>query len=370
MFAQSLERSNLATANILVAQGLVFDPETTGLLHEAAASNRPEVVAWLLDHGADIEQLDDAGNTPLLVALGHSETTSILLARGANAQAHNHQGNGALHAVAANQACLELVLRLGLPLDESNAEGRTALHLAASSAAHLSIHALLQARASVNLCDQDGNTPLHRLFFSDEFRPDVEFPSFLALVSAGADLSQKNHLGKTAFDLATDHHYPDEYLELLNPDLPRTNGFLWLGAEAYLGFLPTAMMGFELDGDFWPSSMHYFHAQKTTDPQLRERVRLAPSIAAAKGRLQDAGINPGPHWPAAFDAVMRSALLAKFQQNLGLKQQLLATLNARLICDANCDSYWLERSGTSFNAIGKMIMSIRGQLQQENTIPT
>ncbi len=365
LFETCLERSNLATANRLVAEGLTFDPETTGLLHAAASSNLPDVVAWLLDHGADIEQLDDAGNTPLLVALSHSETTAILLDRGANAQAHNHQGDGALHAVAADPTRLELVLRLGLPVDEPNGEGRTALHLAASAAAHSSIHALLQAGASVNLCDHDGNMPLHRLFFSDEFRPDVEFPSFLALVSAGADLWKMNQAGKTAFGLATDYRYPDEYLELLNPALPQTDGFLWLGAEAYLGFLPTAMIGFELDGDFWPSSMHYFHAQKTTDPRLRERVRRTPSVAAAKALLQDAGIKPGPHWPATFDAVMRAALLAKFQQNLGLKQQLLATLNARLISDANCDSYWLERRGTSFNAIGKMIMSIRGQLQQE-----
>ncbi len=52
---------------------------------------------------------------------------------------------------------------------------------------------------------------------------------------------------------------------------------------------------------------------------------------------------------------MRSALLAKFAQHERLRRQLLATGEAVLISDSNCDSYWLEREGAGFNAIGKNV---------------
>jgi ankyrin repeat protein len=58
---------------------------------------------------------------------------------------------------------------------------------------------------------------LHAVFFGDECRPDMEFPVFQALVSAGADRAIKNHDGSTAFDLATLNGYPEECLKLLDP---------------------------------------------------------------------------------------------------------------------------------------------------------
>ena len=48
-------------------------------------------------------------------------------------------------------------------------------------------------------------------------RPDIEFPTFQALIDAGADRSLRNKEGKTAFDLAVQWRYPQEYLHLLNP---------------------------------------------------------------------------------------------------------------------------------------------------------
>jgi predicted NAD-dependent protein-ADP-ribosyltransferase YbiA (DUF1768 family) len=63
---------------------------------------------------------------------------------------------------------------------------------------------------------------------------------------------------------------------------------------------------------------------------------------------------------------MRWALLAKFRQHDCLRTALLATGNAVLISDSNCDSYWVERRGSGFNAIGKMLMSIRAQLRMDH----
>jgi ribA/ribD-fused uncharacterized protein len=227
------------------------------------------------------------------------------------------------------------------------------------------VHALLRAGASVNLQDQAGNTPLHCIFFSEEFRPDVEFPVFHALVTAGADRSIRSKEGKTPFDLATQWHYPEEYLALLQcgSGARSAESFIWLGRDDYLEFLPKALKPFELDGQLWPSCEHYLEAQKVNDPEIRERIRQAASVADAVCRFQESKVKPSRTWPTKCDAIMRSALLAKFTQHTTLRDALLATGTATLVSDSNCESYWAERPGVVFNTIGKMLMEIRAQLR-------
>src|SRR6185369_5940944 len=139
------------------------------------------------------------GATALLnaAASGHHEIVARLIAHHANPAAHNQKGGSLLHSAACWPECLALALPLGLPIDEQNAAGATPLHLAAQAANPEAVHALLRAGALPNLQDQAGNTPLHSIFFSEEFRPDVEFPVFHALVAAGADRSIRNKEGKT-----------------------------------------------------------------------------------------------------------------------------------------------------------------------------
>lgn len=364
----ALERSKIDVAEALLNHGATFDPNAFWFLHEAAANGRLKVVLWLLDHGADINRCNDRGDSALLAAArsGHDDVVASLIARGADVRVHNSQGDAALHAAAFCKSCLEPLLQLGLPIDEPNGRGRTALHLAAQCADVASMQALLQAGASINAQDHAGSTPLHIIFDSEEFRPDVEFPVFHALVSAGADRSIKNQMGKTAFDLATEWSYPEEYLKLLDPAAcADPASFIWLGQEPYADFLPKAMVRFEIGGTVWPSSEHYFHAQKTTDPDIRERVRQASTIAGAVCLLRESEAKPSDRWPQQCDEVMRFALLTKFRQHDQLRQNLLATGNATLISDSNCDSYWMERQGAPFNAIGKMLMDIRAQLNAE-----
>ncbi len=202
------------------------------------------------------------------------------------------------------------------------------------------------------------------MFFSEEFRPDIEFPTFLALVAAGVDRSLKNNDGKTAFDLGVEYEYPEEYLKLLNPDakVPASD-FLWLGTSDCEGLLPKGMASFELDGVTWPSAEHYFHAQKTEDKDAREYIRGAKMSDDVRGRLNDLKIKPPGNWESRCDAIMRAALLAKFQQNDTLRRQLLETGKAILVSDSNSRlSYWVERRGAGFNVIGKMLMNIREEL--------
>jgi ankyrin repeat protein len=187
-------------------------------LHGAAESGRLEMLNWLLEVGGDLNQLNCNGNTPVMsAAAGHHPVVRALCERKAELHHRNAMGQTVLHLAAAWPECLRPLLECGLPINYPDAEGRTPLHYAARSSSESSIPLLVASGASVDAQDSDGNTPLHIIFFGEEFRPDIEFPTFEALVTARANRTLRNKDGKTAFDLATQWHYPREYLRLLKP---------------------------------------------------------------------------------------------------------------------------------------------------------
>lgn len=367
LIASALEYQKVGVAEVLIQRGAKFDPNAGGLTHEAAANCRVSVLQWLLEQGADINARDEEGNTVILAAGGHTEVVKELIARGADVTAHNSKGEGLLHLCSPWPKCLELVLPLRLPIDRSNHIGQTPLHLAASGGGDPeALRMLLSAGASVNVQDHEGATPLHRIFSSYEYRPDVEFPLFHTLVSAGADRTLKDKEGKTAFDRASELKYPAEYLQLLDPAGAAAESFIWLGAPPHDAFLPRALTPVELDGQTWPSAEHFFQAQKTQDPEAREHIRQAATVNAAYARLSDLGIKPSRTWSSRCDSILRRALAAKFEQHSSLRDQLLNTGEATLVSDANCDSYWTENRHAGFNFIGRMLMSIRSEWRKQD----
>lgn len=368
LIASALEYQKVGVAEVLIQRGAKFDPNVGGLAHEAAANCRVSVLKWLLEQGADINARDEEGNTLILAAGGHTEVVEELIARGADVTAHNSKGEGLLHLCSPWPKCLELVLPLGLPIDRPNHIGQTPLHLAASSAEALRM--LLKAGASVNVQDHEGATPLHRVFSDYEYRPDVEFPLFHTLVSAGADRTLKDKEGKTAYDRAQELQYPEEYLRLLDPAGAAAVAFIWLGEPPHDAFLPSALTPVELDGRTWPSAEHFFQAQKTQDPEAREHIRQAATVNAACARLSDLGIKPSRTWSWHCDNIMRRALAAKFEQHSSLRHQLLSTEEATLVSDSNCDSYWTENRHAGFNFIGRMLMSIRAEWRKPDACAT
>lgn len=65
----------------------------------------------------------------------------------------------------------------------------------------------------------------------------------------------------------------------------------------------------------WPTSEHYFQAQKFLVPQIQEKIRqiVSPMDAALEGRNRQ---NPlRPDWEEVKDEVMLQALRMKFSQN-------------------------------------------------------
>lgn len=120
-----------------------------------------------------------------------------------------------------------------------------------------------------------------------------------------------------------------------------------------------------LDGKRWPTSEHYFQAQKFAGTPHEEEVRQArtPAAAAALGRSRKLPLRPD--WQAVKDAVMRRVVCAKFSQHDDLRDVLLGTGDALLIEHTDKDSYWGDGGdGSGRNRLGEILMSVRDELRQ------
>ena len=140
--------------------------------------------------------------------------------------------------------------------------------------------------------------------------------------------------------------------------------FYSLGDE-YGEFSNFALYPIKLDGRVWPTSEHYFQAQKFKDNKLRERVRKAktPGEAARLGRSRK---NPlRRDWDSARLNVMRKAVRAKFQQYEHLAALLLSTGDAKLVEHTENDNFWGDGGdGSGKNWLGRILMEIRGELTE------
>ena len=118
--------------------------------------------------------------------------------------------------------------------------------------------------------------------------------------------------------------------------------------------------GFTLDGRDWPTSEHYFQAQKFAHTSHAEDVRLAPrpAQAAAIGRERSRPLRPD--WEEIKDDVMRRAVLCKFQQHADIRAILLGTGEAEIIENSPRDAYWgCGADGKGKNRLGLILMETR-----------
>ena len=123
---------------------------------------------------------------------------------------------------------------------------------------------------------------------------------------------------------------------------------------------------FALKGKHWPTSEHYFQAQKFAGSEHEEVVRLAksPMVAARMGRSRQRPLRSD--WEQVKDNVMREALQAKFSQHPKLAALLLATGNAELVEHTRNDNYWADGGdGSGKNRLGQLLMELRAQIKDQ-----
>lgn len=139
-------------------------------------------------------------------------------------------------------------------------------------------------------------------------------------------------------------------------------------SEEYGEFSNFASYAIGIDNKRWPTSEHYFQAQKFLEVAYQEEIREAksPKIAAELGRSRKRPLRRD--WESVKDSVMRKAVLAKFTQHEELKALLLSTGNAKLIEHTEKDSYWGDGGdGSGKNMLGRILMEVREQLRREFT---
>ena len=126
----------------------------------------------------------------------------------------------------------------------------------------------------------------------------------------------------------------------------------------------------EVDGKVWPTSDHYFQAQKFAGTKFEEEIRRlkSPMIAARMGR--DRGKPLRADWEQVKDEVMRRAVLAKFTQHEELRNILLSTGDALLVEHTRNDSYWGDGGdGRGRNMLGQILSSVREELRGAGEVP-
>lgn len=135
--------------------------------------------------------------------------------------------------------------------------------------------------------------------------------------------------------------------------------------EPYGCFSNFSPHGFELDGKYWPTSEHYFQAQKFAGTPHEEAVRQAPSPkqAAKMGRERSRPLRPD--WEHIKDDVMRRAVLRKFETHADIGEILLSTGDEEIVENAPGDWYWgIGKDGTGKNMLGQILMETRRLLRE------
>ena len=136
--------------------------------------------------------------------------------------------------------------------------------------------------------------------------------------------------------------------------------------EAYGEFSNFALYPIKLKGKVWPTTEHYFQAQKFVGTDHEEKIRKVskPIQAAQLGRTRKIRIRK--NWDSMKDNIMFEALKAKFSQHKDLGLLLIETGDKILIEHTENDDYWGDGgNGKGKNRLGKLLMKLRSELKKK-----
>jgi ribA/ribD-fused uncharacterized protein len=121
-------------------------------------------------------------------------------------------------------------------------------------------------------------------------------------------------------------------------------------------------------GTVWPTSEHWFQAQKfvgtAVEEELGEAIRLEPSPMKAALIGRDRTKPRRADWEAVRDDLMREVVRAKFTQHADLRRVLLSTGDAVIVEHTASDDYWGDGGdGSGRNVLGRILMEVRAELR-------
>jgi ankyrin repeat protein len=183
------------------------------VLHTAVTNNCSEIVALLLEHGADANPANTNGTRPLHYAAikGSCHIAKMLLAHNADVDVVDLTGRTPLHHAVehGNWGIATLLQAYSADVNVDVWDGNTPLHIAAMLGDPDVTALLLANGADVNAAASDGHTPLQ--IAANTGDPDVT----TVLLANGADINAAAWDGRTPLHIATTWGNPDVTAVLL-----------------------------------------------------------------------------------------------------------------------------------------------------------
>jgi ankyrin repeat protein len=195
--------------------------DLTQELSNAVIANDAERIKFLVEKGADVNQSDNQGGTPLTNAARQrkNELVELLIKLGADVNKPNSNGMTALVTAVMRDhvPTVKVLLANGANAEEPGPEGFRPLAIAIAEDKYEVAKALMEAGADVNVpAGPDGLTPLMVAVAQNApaegamFLPSSTRPLEIAkgLIERGADVNAKSKSGTTALMVAATHNNP------------------------------------------------------------------------------------------------------------------------------------------------------------------
>ena len=175
-------------------------PNKKTALHYAAQNGHADVVAFLLDNGADVNRPNIAGETPLHYAVGLPDPTvvNLLLARGANPNVRTTDGRTPLRMATAfaRLASIQALLDKGADTRDTLPNGQTLLHMTAWVGPPEAVALFVSRGVDVNAAAKNGQTALLVACVAGNAAIAA------AMLDRGADPNTRDAAGWTPLDAA------------------------------------------------------------------------------------------------------------------------------------------------------------------------
>jgi ankyrin repeat protein len=146
------------------------------------------ITQYYLDHGIDINYHEGFRSAPPILGVVTNkygvDVVKFFHENGANLNTKDHDGNTLMHYTRGDRKLIDYFTKHGLDIDITDAQGRTPLHHGASNGDTISMKALLDAGANINVREENFcSPPLNLAIFKNKIN-SVEF-----LLKNGADVS-------------------------------------------------------------------------------------------------------------------------------------------------------------------------------------
>ncbi|KAJ8668005.1 hypothetical protein QAD02_009668 [Eretmocerus hayati] len=184
---------------------------------------------FLIENGASLEVRNKCGQTPLHLAIWHSDLEGIenFIKAGADVNATDEIGQNSLHLVIKSgktdidcSKITKLLLEANASVDNPDKEGTTPLQLAAASGRVLTVKCLIKAKANVNAVDSKGATSLHCISTSTHFNDNLA--EIIRLLMANeASLDSRENL----------KHFSPLHCAVYNGNFELVEHYIKLGAD-------------------------------------------------------------------------------------------------------------------------------------------